>query len=207
MRALDPDAKTPLDWAAEYLGINRSWLDGVEDQPNLLEDHCKAPAGYRDWFANRLAVAPDVDRCFHVLKPHGQAIFPIGTGPLCLLYEESVDGLDASELSRYWLLSDEWSMHHVPCIENMLAAVAVAQSLDIRVRGRDVPAAVLADLVMGKKLIPEAMARARTVWFPEDLIHPFPGEDTEWRRAIWAGALHYLERDGLTGSGFQRAHT
>lgn len=163
------DNVTPelLDWAAGYLAINRSWLDGVEEIPHLLEDHYKSPAAYRNWLANRLEVAPDVARHLSVWKPHGQAIWPDGVGPLCLIYEEISDGLDKSEFTRYWLLSDHWSLHHAPCIENLLAVVAVTRSLDIWVLGRDMPMDMLQQLEAGKKLIPEVRPRGRGTWHPE----------------------------------------
>ncbi len=70
------DKVTPelLDWAAEHLAIRRSWLDLAEQAPHLLEDHYKAPVGYRDWLARRLEVAPDVTRFLLVWKPLGQEI-------------------------------------------------------------------------------------------------------------------------------------
>lgn len=185
-----------LDWAANYLAIRRSWLDNVDEQPHLLEDHYKAPAGYRDWLAHRLEVAPHVTRYLAVWKPLGQDI-PQGHGPLCLIYEETTDGLDETEFTRYWLLSDHWSLDHAPCLENLLAVIAVARSLGIWVLGSDVPMAQLQQLEAGKKLIPEVARRRQGKWHPEDLIEPLPGKDAEWRQALWAGAQGYLSREGL----------
>ncbi len=152
------DKVTPelLDWAAGYLAISRSWLDGIEEMSHLVEDHYKSPEGYREWLANRLEVAPTVSRFLAVLKPLGQEI-PSGHGPLCLTYEETTDGLDGSEFTRYWLLSDQWSLHHAPCLENLLAVIAVARSLGVRVLGSDIPLRDLQQLEAGKKLIPEVM--------------------------------------------------
>lgn len=188
-----------LDWAASHLGIRRSWLDGVSDMPHLMEDHYKSPAGYRAWLANRLELAPNVHRYLRVWKPQDQAL-PGGYGPLCLIYEESVDGLDASEgtdFTRFWLLSDRWRLDHAPCLENLLAVIAVTRSLGIWVLGSEVPMGLLKQLESGKKLIPDVVKRQRKKWHPEDLIEPLPGEDTEWRRALWQGAQEYLANDGL----------
>lgn len=189
------DKVTPelLNWAADHLAISRSWLDLIEQAPHLLEDYYKAPVGYRDWLANRLEVAPDVTRFLLVWKPLGQAI-PSGHGPLCLIYEETSNGLDGSEFTRYWLLSDHWILHHAPCLENLLAVIALVRSLGIWVLGSDVPMALLQQLETGEKLIPEVAKRRRGRWHPEDLIAPLQGQDTEWRKALWEGAQKYLER-------------
>lgn len=186
-----------LDWAAKFLVISRSWLDGVSRQPHIIEDHYKAPAGYRDWLTKRLSATPNVTRFLNVWKSHGQAIWPGGAGPLCLVYEETSDGLDGSEFTHSWLLSDHWSLHHAPCIENLLAVVAVAHSLDICVLGHDIPMDSLQLLQAGKRLIPQVRNRARGRWHPEDLIKPLPGKDTEWRQGLWNGTQEYLRRDGV----------
>ncbi|AOF87620.1 hypothetical protein BSY239_3405 [Hydrogenophaga sp. RAC07] len=192
------DKVTPelLDWAAGYLAISRSWLDGIEEMSHLVEDHYKSPEGYREWLANRLEVAPTVSRFLAVLKPLGQEI-PSGHGPLCLTYEETTDGLDGSEFTRYWLLSDQWSLHHAPCLENLLAVIAVARSLGVRVLGSDIPLRDLQQLEAGKKLIPEVMKSRRGQWHPEDLVDPLPGKDSEWRQALWTGAQGYLAKAGM----------
>ena len=201
------DKLTPelLDWAADFLVISRSWFDGVADKPHVIEDHYKTPAGYRDWLAKRLSVAPTATRFLYVWKSQGQAIRPHGAGHLCLVYEETADGLDGSEFTRYWLLSDHWSLHHAPCIENLLAVVAVANSLDISVLGHDIPMDSLQLLEAGKKLIPEVRSRARGMWHPQDLIKPLPGKDTDWRQGLWNGAQEYLRRDGIAIPDMQSA--
>lgn len=194
------DKVTPelLDWAAAYLVVSRSWLDGVNDAiPHLVVDHYKAPVGYRDWLANRLEVAPAVARYLSVWKSQGEVIWPSGEGPLCLVYEETSDGLDGAELTRYWLLSDEWTLVHATCIENLLAVIAVARSLKIWVLGYDAPMNMLQQLEAGKKLIPEVITQLRGKWHPEDLVAPLPGQDTAWRRALCEGAQDYLARDGV----------
>ena len=193
------DQLTPtlLDWTAEHLAINRSWLDGVGDQPHLIEDHYKAPARYRTWLAHRIELAPSVHRSLQVWKPHGQSVGPDGVGPLCLVYEETSEGLDGSEFSRYWLLSDQWSLHHAPCIENMAAVVAVARSLGLLVVGH---ADNLRRLAAGKALIADVQKRRRGRWHPEDLIEPLPGQDSAWRQARWQGALAYLGQVPVDGA-------
>lgn len=195
------DKVTPelLDWAANHLAISRSWLDKVEEMPHLLEDHYKAPAGYRNWLATRMEVAPNVSRHLAVWKPLGQEI-PGGHGPLCLIYKEASDGLDGAEFTRYWLLSDHWILHHAPCLENLLTVIAVTRSLGIWVSGSDVPMAQLHQLEAGKKLIPEVATHARGRWHPEDLIDPLPDQDTEWRQAMWEGAQASLAKDGIEAS-------
>jgi hypothetical protein len=197
------DKVTPelLNWAADHLAVSRSWLDLVEQAPHLLEDHYKAPVGYRDWLANRLEVAPDVTRFLFVWKPLGQEI-PSGHGPLCLIYEETTNGLDGLEFTRYWLLSDHWILHHAPCLENLFAVIALVRSLGIWVLGSDVPMALLQQLETGKKLIPEVAKRRRGRWHPEDLIDPLEGQDTEWRKALWEGAQKYLERHRIDITNF-----
>lgn len=186
-----------LDWGAEHLSIHRSWLDGVGTQPHLIEEHYKAPAGYRDWLARRIEQVPHVSRLLQVWMMHGTAIGPDVRGPVCLVYEETSEGLDGSEFSRYWRLSDEWPLDHPPCVENMIAVVAVARSLGILVVGHELALDELRRLTAGKALIPALQQRRRGRWHPEDLIEPLPGQDSAWRQARWQGAQAYLTQSGI----------
>ena len=193
------DKLTPelLDWTAGHLAISRSWLDHVSRTPHLIVDHYKAPSGYRDWLSKRLEIAPNVHRFLFVLKPLDEDL-PTADGPLCLIYQEISDGLDGAEFTRYWLLSDQWSFDHPPCVHNLVAVIAVASSLGIWGLGRSVPITQLVQLESGKMLIPEVVTRhVRGQWHPRDLIDPPPGQDTEWRRALWEGAQAYLTSDGI----------
>jgi len=183
-----------LDWAAEYLNLKRAWLDGVDEPPHHVVDRYKRPAEYRSWLEERQLKAPHASRWISVWKAKGQSVGPNGDGPLCLVYQETSDGLDNMEFSRYWLLSDEWSLHHSPCVVNMVAAVSVARSLHILVTGHDLPSDKLTQVTTGKMLIPDAARYRRGRWHPEDLTDPAPGQDSEWRRAIWKDAQDWLTR-------------
>jgi len=186
-----------LDWAAEHLAIHRSWLDGVGTQPHLIEDHYKAVAGYRDWLAQRIEQVPLVHRFVHVWKPQGAEIGPGAFGPVCLIYQETSDGLDGAEFSRFWRLSDEWPLDHAPCVENMVAAVAIARSLGLLVVGDELALDDLRRLTAGRALIPDLQRRRRGRWHPEDLIEPLAGQDSAWRQARWEGAQDYLRQAGI----------
>lgn len=188
-----------LDWAAEHLAIHRSWLDGVGAQPHLIEDHYKAVAGYRDWLTQRIEQVPMVNRFVHVWKPQGTAIGPDAFGPVCLVYEETSDGLDGTEFSRFWRLSGEWPLDHAPCVENMIAVVAIARSLGILVVGDELALYDLRRLTAGKALIPDLQRRRCGRWHPEDLIEPLAGQDSAWRQARWQGAQDYLAQAGIDG--------
>ena len=183
-----------LDWAAEHLNVQRAWLDGVDASPHVVVDHYQHPAKYREWLQERQLNAPNVHRLLCIWKGQGQPLGEdgCGVGPLCLIYEETSDGLDGTEFSRYWLLSKEWSLAHAPCVENMVAAVVMAQSLGILVTGREVPLDKLLRLEVGELLLPEAAAHARALWHPEDLVSPLPGKETPWRQAAWRGAQRWL---------------
>lgn len=202
------DKLTPelLDWAAGFLAISRSWIDKGGDKPHLLEDHYKSPAGYRDWLTNRVEQVTDVSHCLYVLKPQGHEI-PRGYGPLCLIYQESTEGLDGSDFTRYWLLSDHWHLDHAPCLENLLAVIAVTRSLGILVLGSDIPIGLLQQLEAGKKLIPNVLKRQCGKWHPEDLIDPLPGKDTKWRQELWSGAQGYLAGSGIVISNLELARS
>jgi hypothetical protein len=186
-----------LDWAAERLAIRRSWLDGVGAQPHLIEDHYKAVAGYRIWLAKRIEQVPLVQRFVHVWKPQGPAIGPDAFGPVCLLYEETSDGLDGAEFSRFWRLSDQWPLDHPPCVENMIAVAAIARSLGILVVGHELALGDLRQLTAGRALIPFLQRRLCSRWYPEELIKPLRGQDSAWRQARWQGALDYLGQSGI----------
>lgn len=186
-----------LDWAADHLAINRAWLDGVSPQPHLRVDRYKQPSRYRDWLLERQQIAPNARRLLLVWKPAGVAVGPEAHGPLCLVCEEISDGLDGAELSRYWLLSEDWRWDHSPCASNMVAAVAVAQSLGVMVVGQEVSLALLLQLETGKKLAPDVAQKRQRLWHPDDLITPLPGTDTPWRQAVWKDAQDWLGEDGL----------
>lgn len=185
-----------LDWAAEYLAINRAWLDGVSPQPHLRVDRYKHPSLYRDWLLERLRTAPDVRRLLWVWKAAGSPVGPDADGPLCLVYEEISDGLDGSDQSRYWLLSEGWRWDHTPCVSNMVAAVAVAQSLGVTVIGRNIPRPWLLQMERGEALAPEVARRSQGLWHPDDLITPLPRTDTPWRQAVWKDAQGLLANRG-----------
>lgn len=195
------DSITPvlLDWAAGYLTINRSWLDGVAAEPHLVEDQYSETANYKKWFADRLAQTPEATHVLSVWKTHDQPVSG-GDGPLCLVYHETSDGLDGNDLSRYWLLSDNWNLDHTRCLHVMLAVVAMAKSLNITVKGLDFPMDVLEQVAQGKKLLPQAKFRAKGHWYPEDLMEPLPGQDSEWRRSLWKGAQQYLGGDDIAAA-------
>ena len=189
-----------LDWAAELLAIRRSWLDGVGAQPHLIEDHYKAVAGYRDWLAQRIEQVPLVHRFVHVWKPQGSAIGPDALGPVCLVYEETSDGLDGAEFSRFWRLSDEWPLDHAPCVENMIAVVAIARSLGVLVVGHELALKDLRRLAAGRALIPRLQQRLCSRWYPDELIKPLRGQDSAWRQARWEGAQAYMNQAGIDGA-------
>jgi hypothetical protein len=184
-----------LDWAAAYLNVQRAWLDGLEVRPHVVVNHYKQPARYREWLQARQHNVSNAHRLLCIWKGQGQPLGEdgCGVGPLCLVYEETEEGLDGMELSRYWLLSDEWPLDHAPSVENMVAAVAVAQSLGILVTGREVPLDKLVRLEAGDLLLPEAAALGRAPWHPEDLVTPLPGKDSAWRQALWRGSQRWLE--------------
>lgn len=138
---------------------------------------------------------PRAARAYHrllVWKASGVVEGPQAHGPLCLAYEEVSDGLDGTELSRYWLLSEGWRWDHSPCVSNRVATVAVAQSLGVRVVGQDVPLASLLQLETGKKLAPDVAQKRQRLWHPNDLITPLPGTETPWRQAMWKDAQGWL---------------
>ena len=181
-----------LDWAADYLNVRRAWLDGVDEPPHIVIDRYKRPAGYREWLQARQAQAPAVNRWLSVWKAKGEPMSPEGSGPLCLVYQETSSGLDGKEWSRYWVLSAEWRLDHPSCVENMVAAVAMARSLGILVTGHDLPLDKLGRVITGKMLIPVAERHRCGRWYPEDLMAPAPGTGSEWQRAILKGAQRWL---------------
>lgn len=164
------DKITPalLDWVADYLALNRRWLDGVEARPHLHVDGYKNEGVYDDWLRKRQAVAPDVDRTLFVWTAEDSASGST-SGPVCLVYSEDSAWLDGGSLSRYWLLSEQWPIDHGPCVASMLEVVGIARSLGIQVVGRLVPAPILRKMDAGRVFAPQAHARSGRLWHPEDL--------------------------------------
>lgn len=189
-----------LDWSAEYLCLDRAWLDGVTEQAHVLEDNYKSAHEYHEWFSSRYLTSRCEQRYLTACKTVGQSIGPDGAGPLCLVYEELFEGLDGHELSRYWLLSNHWVLDHSPCVSNMLAVVEIARTQGIFVLGRDARPGALEKLEAGQLLIPQLFNDHRGVWYPEDLVLPLPGKDSEWRKALWLDAQQYLKRSSSSES-------
>lgn len=186
-----------LDWAATRFAWQRGWLDGVEQQRHLRVDGYKQPAFFRDWLEQRVALPLDGDRTIHVWVASTPPLGPQSTGSLCIAYGERFDHLDAQELSRYWLLSEGWSLNHSPCIENLMALCAIAAELGIWVVGHTASGEALKRLEEGKLFVPQLLALSGHRWFPGDLIDPLPGEDSAWRQSLWDSARSMLESDGV----------
>lgn len=165
------DKITPalLDWAADYLALDRRWLDGVDARPHRRVDGYKNEGIYAEWLRHRQAVAPDVDRTLFVWTAEDPVSGSTSGGPVCLVYSEDCDWLDGGSLSRYWLLSDQWPIDHGSCVVSMLKVIDIARSLGILVVGRLVPASVLRKLEAGRIFAPQAQARGGKLWYPEDM--------------------------------------
>ena len=67
-----------LDWAAEYLNVQRAWFDDVDVRPHVVVDYYKHPAKYGQWLQNRLKHAPEVHRHLCVWMGKGQPLGPDG---------------------------------------------------------------------------------------------------------------------------------
>lgn len=164
-----------LDWAADFLALNRAWFDGADVQPHRFIDGYRDTAIYARWFRARLAEMPDLSRYLIVWKADSKPAGFDSRGPLCLAYVEDSEGLDGKEFSRYWLLSREWPLGHPPCVENMREVVAIARALDISSTGRIVPMRWLMKLEAGRAFVPQVRDHAGLLWYPEDMLSPdFP---------------------------------
>ena len=143
----------------------------------------KHPARYGPWLQARKAEAPDVQRYLFVWKAYGTPVGRGADGPLCLVYEETIEGLDGMERSRYWLLADGWTMGHAPCVENLAAVVHVAQQAGVLVVGKELRAPDLVRLQEGQAVVPELLQRTPGSWYPTDLVNSPPQHDSPWRQA------------------------
>ena len=160
---------TLLDWAADYLTLDRRWLDGVEARPHRRVDVYKNEGIYAEWLRQRLEIAPAEDRVLFVWTAEDPVSGSTSGGPVCLVYSEDSAGLDGGSLSRYWMLSDQWTIDHGSCVVSMLKVVGIARSLGILVVGRLVPASVLRKLESGRIFAPQAQACIGKLWYPEDM--------------------------------------
>jgi hypothetical protein len=156
-----------LDWAADYLAVNRSWLDGTNDQPHQLVEHYKDEAKYLDWFDERRQTGSSANRTLYVLAEADLNVRPQGL--VELLYAEHGSGLDGNELSRYWRLSSEWPAQHVPCLESTLEVLKHAKAAGVLVIGRVVERRALNEFVQGKTFGDQVTSRSRASWYPEDM--------------------------------------
>lgn len=165
------DKITPalLDWVADYLALDRRWLDGVEARPHRRVDGYKDEGIYAEWLRQRQAVAPDRDRILFVWTAEDPVADSTTGSPVCLVYAEDSAWLDGISLSRYWLLSDQWPVDHGSCIASILEVIGIARSLDILVVGRLVPAPILRKMEAGSVLAPQARERMGKLWYPENM--------------------------------------
>lgn len=166
------DKVTPalLDWAADYLALDRRWLDGVGARPHRRVDGYRNEGIYAEWLRQRLEVMPAADRVLFVWTAEDPVSGSTSGGPVCLVYSEESAWLDSSSLSRYWLLSDQWPIDHGSCVVSMLKVVGIARSLGILVVGRLVPASVLRKLEAGRIFAPQAQSRGGKLWHPVDML-------------------------------------
>lgn len=165
------DKITPalLDWAADYLALDRRWLDGVEARPHRRVDGYKNEGIYAEWLRQRQAVAPDGDRILFVWTAEDPVTDSTSGSPVCLVYTEDSAWLDGGSLSRYWLLSDQWPIDHGSCVVSMLEVIGIARSLGILVVGRLVPAPILRKMEAGRVFAPQARERMGKLWYPENM--------------------------------------
>ena len=162
------DELTPalLDWAADFLALDRPWFDGVTDEPHHRIHGYKDETVYADWFLDRRRIAPLVDR--RVFAWASAAPIVGNDGSLCLAYIEETSVLDGNRLCRYWLLSEGWTIAHWPCVASMLRVAKIARSLDIPIIGRLVPEHVLRKLESGRLFAPQVARSIGRLWYPEE---------------------------------------
>jgi hypothetical protein len=165
------DKITPalLDWAANYLNLERRWLDGLDAHPHRHVEGYKNEAVYANWLRQRLEREPVVNRRLCIWASSDPNAESGTSGYLSLVYVEEHAWLDNQELSRYWLLSDQWPLDHAPCIVSMLKVVDIARAMGVVVVGRQVPGKTLKGLENGSLFAPQVSARVGKIWYPADI--------------------------------------
>jgi hypothetical protein len=163
-----------LDWSAQYLVLNRAWLDGTDEQPQQRIEAHKNGDVVAKWLQRRIEVEPSVYRRIYVWAASDLVARTPSTGLLSLVYVEDRPGLDGKELSRYWMLSTEWPVAHLPCQQTMLHVVKLAESMRIQVIGRVVPEKVLRRLESGRVFAAQAEKHAGKLWYPQDVVPRWP---------------------------------
>lgn len=165
------DCVTPqlLDWASNFLALNRPWLDGVATHPHRLIEHYKQEQGYGTWFQAQHMLNPEASRFLYVCAESDPTQVHGTRGFITLLYEEMEPGLDGNEFSRYWRLSSEWPIHHGACVVSMLEVSRLASEAGILVLGRVVPRAVIVGLEQGSVFAGEATSKSKGNWHPDDM--------------------------------------
>ena len=158
-----------LDWAAQYLALNRAWFDGVDPQPHLLINGYKDTPAHERWLRSRIEAEPRRYRHVVVWKAEAGEVTFDSIEPLCVVYVEQDVGLDGSEFSRYWLLSRNWSLGHPPCVECMVTLVNLARSLGLLVTGRIKPLRWLERLEEGAVFASEMDHVSGELWYPEEM--------------------------------------
>lgn len=159
-----------LDWSAEFLALNRNWLDGVGKKPHQFLDGYKNESIYIRWFESRIMAVSADHRKLVIWSSNDLNNTPNSNGYLSIVYVESNYGYDGNEISRYWSLSDRWRADHKPCIDSMSKIVEICCLLDILVIGRIVKQSVIERYETGQLFAPEVNSYTRSFWYPEDLV-------------------------------------
>lgn len=158
-----------LDWAAEFLVLDRRWLDGVVNNPHMVVDGYKDEAVYQEWLEERIKSEPDKRRTLFVWATSDLAASHNAKGFFSVVYAEYDVILDGQDLTRYWRFSDQWPADHRPCIDSLVKLVQICKSLEIRVVGRIVSRKALTKFEKRKSFASQAKSSAKEKWCPEDI--------------------------------------
>jgi len=158
-----------LDWASNYLALDRSWLDGIGDRPHQDLEIYKDTSAYSDWLKQRIELEPNVDRSVYIWATSDLNHSTNSSYYLSIVFEEYFGDLDDTNLCRYWTISNQWSADHKPCINSMLKIINISRSNNVLPIGRVLSKKALHDFEEGNLFAPQVKKQVKAIWYPEDL--------------------------------------
>lgn len=181
-----------LDWVAEFFALNRSWLDGVTEQPHQTICCYKQPLAFALWLAEHRTGEPFQFRLF-ALKPSKRPISPDSDEDIMIVLEERVTWLDEQAICRYYRFDGDCPLSHYPVIQSLLGMCAVADKARGLVKGRVVAQKSCNAIDAGHLLVLQGLEKSRQSCEPDTLLFTAPAADQPWQQQLRNDVAKNLE--------------
>lgn len=179
-----------INWVANFLALEREWLDGTSDAANQLIFSYKSPRKLDQWLTDHaLPAQKGLNFRLHLITANVQPISAASKGYFAVILEELFDTEDDYQ-SRYYHLTNGDHFEHPPCLLHLMQILAIANHHNLMLCRSVLPAASLYPLSHRTGLIAK--------WLMKTKPHPLEADQEFWElyanNAQWLEQLH---RSGL----------